>query len=1011
MTRKQRRSNLVAFALGLGATALVIALFATGRLDTLENLTYDLRVRYANPIEQDDRITLITIGDRDLRNYGRWPWPRDQQAALVSIPAELGAAAILVDLTWLEPEPARLLESARAANSGTLEVNSLSDLIEPDLVLAAALRDARIVYPAYHYYDRDLDHSPDLLRCVLALQNGDSSAAQSLARDLERRLNALSLDLRMAAAGVAVAEDARILDRARLIATLADQPMAGDATLREKLALPQRFIDLVYNACREAGLRLRFERWLEARPDAPGDPEALSRQFHRDLLGREMEGRSPFQDALRRAVREVLSTRSTRANAIAEFGVFGSAAPAVDRIEPVGFELARAAKRCCFANFLPDPDGTVRRLALLRAHEGHLLSQLGFTVAWDVLGLQSDDVTAEPGRLTLRRHDNKRPLVIQLDETGRALIPWISGSDWSRQFRQLPASALRDLQQQRDDFAHNERVARSLLLLALDRPEFPQWREAADLLKARDEAERQRLDAHLHGDTELIGFLEQQIAQVDQSSEQVERALRAWASKPAPATAPAPQTPPPGRNELAEFVNEVLAEIDRARDANVTIAAEIADKRQRLSDLLRGRVCLIGYTATSLADMKPIPTNRSAPGVLAHANILNGMLTGRMIYSLPAIANALLAAAAGLVATSLAVLRRPREAMVAVLGLALIYVALAGYLAFYYESLWVALTPAVGALLLAYAAIAAYRYIFVDSERRQLATALGQFTSPDLARQMAEDPELCQRAESREVSAMFTDLRGFTTISERIGAERTQRVLNVCLGRFTEALLRHEAMVNKFIGDGIFAFWNPVIRPQDDHAVRSCAAAFDLQRALAQLKEEQRGRDDVFEELLLRVGVATGNAVVGPCGSEQKFDYTCIGDSVNLASRLESANKFYGTRILVGGLARDRAGDGFVFRPLGGVQVKGKTEAVPVFELVGRSGEVPAERLDLLAHFARGVDHFQSRRWPEALECFLDCRRRDPSDLATERFIEVTRRYAEQPPPEGWNGAIELTEK
>jgi adenylate cyclase len=318
-------------------------------------------------------------------------------------------------------------------------------------------------------------------------------------------------------------------------------------------------------------------------------------------------------------------------------------------------------------------------------------------------------------------------------------------------------------------------------------------------------------------------------------------------------------------------------------------------------------------------------------------------------------------------------------------------------------------TPALGAMGLSLAGVAAYQYIFVDRERRQLAGALGQYTSKEIARQVAENPELCRRAEMREVTAMFTDLQGFTSISERIGAERTQRVLNICLGEFTEVMLRHEAMVNKFIGDGIFAFWNPVIYPQTDHALLACETAVDLMEALRRLAD--RGGEPVLQQLVLRVGVATGNAIVGPCGSEQKFDYTCIGDSVNVAARLESANKFYGTRILISGPTRHAVGERFSFRALGGVQVKGKTQAVPVYELLGRMGQVAEETLAYARRFDDAVREFQNRSFGEAGVVFAALASERPDDRAARIYAETAERFVAEPPAEEWNGAIELTEK
>jgi adenylate cyclase len=456
-----------------------------------------------------------------------------------------------------------------------------------------------------------------------------------------------------------------------------------------------------------------------------------------------------------------------------------------------------------------------------------------------------------------------------------------------------------------------------------------------------------------------------------------------------------------------------LRAIEHALDANADYQADIASMLARLRPRIAGRLCLVGYTATSLADMVPIPTHPRAPGVLAHANLLNALLTGRSVRWAPRELNAALAALLGIIATLLTAGRGPRQAAFLVLALVVMYATLAGWLAFYAWLYWIGLVPAVGAAILSYGLVLLYRYVFLERESRQIATALSQYTSATLARQMADDAELCRHAETREVTPMFTDLAGFTPLSERIGAERTQHLLNTCLGRLSEVLLQHGAMINKFIGDGVFAFWNPVIYPQPDHARRACAAAIDLQHALGRLITEQReaGGDEAFGELVLRIGVATGSAVVGPCGSEQKYDYTCIGDSVNVAARLESANKFYGTRVLISGPTRQAAGNGFEVRPLGGVQVKGKTRAVPIFELLGRSGAVPDEALRYAERFGAAVVAFQQQDWRRAGQLFEECQGLHPGDLAAQQYAEAVRRFLETPPPANWNGALELTEK
>ena len=161
----------------------------------------------------------------------------------------------------------------------------------------------------------------------------------------------------------------------------------------------------------------------------------------------------------------------------------------------------------------------------------------------------------------------------------------------------------------------------------------------------------------------------------------------------------------------------------------------------------------------------------------------------------------------------------------------------------------------------------------------------------------------------------------------------------------------------------------------------------------------------------MRIGVATGAAIVGPCGSDQKYDYTCIGDSVNVAARLESANKFFGTHVLINGETRDEAGAEFVVRPLGAVRVKGKRDATAVFELLGRAGEVEEARVAYADRFAKALGLFQGREWSQAFEAFGACQMERPDDLAVEQYLEATAYFLTNPPGADWAGAIELTEK
>ncbi len=975
--------------------------YAGGGLDWLELKTLDLRFLYANPTPESGDLVCIDIDDASIDQVGRWPWPRDVQAGVISVLGEAGVKALLVDITLGEPETARFRLPRgldMVADPLTLDLKD-AVLVLPDYEIRAAIAQLRDIYLACDYSNgaswRDVLWSDGFAAVLDALTSRQEPQARTLIEQLP---------LRRPRQGEP-AWDPWLW--ARLVHALEMEPGLTPETLADQIdprSAPA--IRRAEDACREVALFRRVRAWLDAQPERwTAPPAARFDALLADLAGGSaVEGTSAAE-----ALRRVLSYQATLQKPLVPLEAVASAARPVDDVAPVYFLHARAARRCGFVVFEPDPDGVMRRVRLLVQHEGHVLPQLAFAVAFDQLGLGPTDVRAGPGRLVLRKPGAAQPLVIELDDQGRALVPWVAQRDWTQQFgTHVPALAAAVVFDRRTQIIAAQAQARELLEVLLSHGVLTEYGQYHEDLDARLKLDQKLRLARYGNDEQVVRDSEGYIAEYEKLLAEAEPKLRAAvAAARGVAFAPATQ----GSDE-PDAVSKALDQIERAFaaiDEHRTVAdATLRQIRQRVA----GKIGLLGYTATALADMTPIPTHPRAPGVMAHANLLSGLLTGHTVSWAPGWLNGLLAGLLGLLATIMSVRWGPRIAGVVVL-LVVGYAAVAGWLVFYAQRYWIALTPAIGAVVASYVMVVVYRYVFLERERRQLTTALSQYTSATLARKMAEDADLCRRAESREVTAVFTDLANFTTISERIGAERTQHVLNVALGRFSDVMLRHEAMINKFIGDGIFAFWNPVIYPQPDHALRACQTAVELQTGLQELIAEQREAhgDEAFSQLILRIGVATGHAIVGPCGSEQKYDYTCIGDSVNVASRLESANKFYGTRILVSGATRDQVAEQFIFRPLGGVRVKGKTQAVPIFELLGVAAELADELQQYGARFAAGIAAFQQRAWVEARQAFEVCLRQRPDDMAAHQYVEAVRRFVAAPPGGDWTGALELTEK
>lgn len=1016
MTRRDRQAVWFSLTIGVLSTALVLVAYGSGRLDRIELGTYDLRCKYANSIEPDPRLVILAIDDTSLRVIERWPWSRSTQAALISLAAELGAKRIIVDLLWDERErPLRQLTMEEELRFSPQELDGLAAPIGyPDKELAAAIAQSGNVYVSFSYSRQtpeSLTRAPEFQAAV------DAALANDLAT-MQRQLDDLSKRRRKSPGLRGEPVPQFVSERARLIALFQKFPVlsAAEAFTDAGIAPSPQLADDYDRFRLEALRRLVREFVQNDKAFAALSWQQQLQQAFRDVTGKPFDPQASIARLLDAALGlvhgEMALDRVCRVATTQPV----NALP-VEAVHPPYYYLLREAKGAGFVEFQPDAiDGVVRRLPIFARHGARVFPQLSVAAALDELNIPVDQIQCRAGEIAFRVPGRARPIAVQVDEFGEALVPWVpdlvrddARTPSTRRFASVPMDALWSLlmtrqaiQNNRDDIAEDLRsLLRSERLgdagrirAALRRFDDSKVQiRAALLAEAWDHHKSARKDLEAAG-AELCGTLPDLATRLNAMAESLNSA--------GPADAAAIQN-------LIETGNRALT-LD---DANQSLASEEAAISTRLRGLLSDKLVFIGYTAAALADAKPIPTAGSAAGVLGHVNLLNGLLTGQLVTRLPNWANLAIAACAGILATFISARMRPRLGLLLIAFLIVAFLAIAGFIAFYRYRMWIALTPGVAALFVPYLLISVYRYVFIDSERRHLATTLGQYTSKQIAKLMAEDPELCRKAESREVTAMFTDLRGFTTISERIGAERTQKVLNICLGRFTEVMLQHEAMVNKFIGDGIFAFWNPVIFPQPDHVLKACETALDLQESLIALQAEmkKRGGDDVFSELQLRIGVATGNAIVGPCGSEQKYDYTCIGDSVNLAARLESANKAFGTLILVAGPARDVVGERFTFRYLGGVQVKGKTTAIPVYELLGRSGSVAADAVAYAGHFAAGVAEYQSRRWSEASMIFQECLRTRPYDLAAQAYLDQTRHHEINHPPEKWNGAIELLEK
>jgi adenylate cyclase len=413
---------------------------------------------------------------------------------------------------------------------------------------------------------------------------------------------------------------------------------------------------------------------------------------------------------------------------------------------------------------------------------------------------------------------------------------------------------------------------------------------------------------------------------------------------------------------------------------------------------LHGAHVIFGLTAPGLFDLRPVPLDGVFPGMEIHATALDNLLAGDFLRVVtPGIVNSfalLLAILAGLSVRFCRNLVQTLAAVVLLLPLAL----LAGFVA-YAWNWWLPVALPVTATALALIGGVATNFATEGRKKREIRRAFNQYLHPSVIEQLVDHPEkLRLGGEKRELSIFFSDLQGFSTISEQLEPEALIALLNAYLTEMTDIILDRGGTIDKYEGDAIIAFWNAPLE-QPDHACRAVDAAMACQQRLAQLRPVFRER--FGHDLIMRIGVNTGPAVVGNMGSTRRFDYTMLGDAVNLAARLEGVNKVFGTDILLAQSTRVALGQRTELREIARVRVVGRREPVQIFTPLTADASLP------LAEFDAARQLFVQGRFQAAEQAFQLLSAADPVAAA---YVFQCRQLQQQKPAD-WQGIWDLSAK
>jgi len=473
--------------------------------------------------------------------------------------------------------------------------------------------------------------------------------------------------------------------------------------------------------------------------------------------------------------------------------------------------------------------------------------------------------------------------------------------------------------------------------------------------------------------------------------------------------APAAQTamPPLDRD------GAMLIRYRSGRAFPATPAASIIDGWLKMSEgeepaippqAFAGKNVLIGLSGVGLLDMKTSPVSRAVPGVEIQAAALDTLLRGRFLRHPSPLIDLLLALLLAIGAAA-AISRIGKPAVLGAAAAGLLALPSAAACLGFAAGRWVSLVLPTAGVLFAVIAAAVWSYAAEGRQKRFLKTAFRQYLSPHVVERVSENPALLRLGgERREITSFFSDVAGFTSISESLGAEGLVALLNELLSAMSDIILDEAGTLDKYEGDAIVAFWNaPLDTP--DHALRACRAALACQSRLAAMGPGLEAR--YGHKLHMRIGLNTGPAVVGNMGSSRRFDYTAMGDTVNLAARLEGACKPFGISILAGEGTVAAAGPDIVAREIDRLRVVGKSLPTRIFEIVGRREDVGADALARLDSFRGVLDAYRRRAWSEA-EAEAAALAGDPVAAV---YAARCARYQTDSPPEDWDFVFDLKTK
>lgn len=425
-------------------------------------------------------------------------------------------------------------------------------------------------------------------------------------------------------------------------------------------------------------------------------------------------------------------------------------------------------------------------------------------------------------------------------------------------------------------------------------------------------------------------------------------------------------------------------------------------------NFFKGKVVFIGLTAAGLYDLKPTSVSSISTGVFIQAAALANIINKDFIRPVSSIFVIVLMLFISFFISYFVLRSYSLLINLSVFSVSLFIVILVLAVLFK-EAIYINIISPVVSLMMSFIIAVAYSYAVEGRERLFLSRTFSQYMDTKVADYLLRNPNLIKPGgQMMRVAIFFADVAGFTSISEKISADRVATMLHRVLNSLTEVIIKGNGVIDKYIGDCIMAFWGaPIDTDKDD--INACYSAIRCLEALDEINREFRAEG--FPEIGIRIGIHSGDAIAGNIGSDRLFHYTVIGDAVNLASRLESVNKFFKTRIIISEDTLKETGGTFFVRELGFIEVKGKTVPVKIFELISEREKIQPDKKQMVALFNEAMGYYMEERWHEAIKIFNKILENYPQDWPSELYKKRCENLMSNPHlTDDWN-VIKMTEK